>query len=133
MSVLLLLGPLTGLGPSPIPGGDDLPRGLQDTDITPGVQGFLATAVVVVVSIFLIVNLVGRMRRIRHRAFLEEAAERAREEAARGRELDGTARGDGGNEPRDELAAGPDVVQGEVSRETTTDRDEPDTPRRPPA
>lgn len=96
---------------TPTPGSTQLPRGLQPTDVTPGVAGFLATAFVVVLSIFLILNLVSRMRRIRHRAVLEEARERA---AADGAELEGPGAGGRGAAPS--LGEGHPVVVGE-SRE----------------
>lgn len=120
-SASVLLG---GLGPNPVPEPTGGPRQLDPNTVTPGVIGFLATAAVVFVSILLIVNLVHRMRRIRHRAAVEEAAELARAEQLRDRSLDGSedddARGDAG------LPRGADVVQGEY-REQAPERDGPDT------
>lgn len=123
-SATVLLG---GLGPNPVPEPTGGPRQLDPNTVTPGVIGFLATAAVVFVSILLIVNLVHRMRRIRHRAAAEEAAERAREEQLRERSLDDgrTVRGDRVDDDdarRAGLAPGHDVVAGEVSGEV---RDEP--------
>lgn len=131
-----------GLGPNPVPDG---PRELDPDTVTPGVVGFLATAAVVLVSILLIVNLVHRMRRIRHRAALQEAADQAREQQLRGRSLDASEQDD--DERRGAgLPAGHDVVQGEVHevlrgeapaepredrRGRAADRDEPGTSDQP--
>ncbi|TNM67468.1 hypothetical protein FHN55_10485 [Streptomyces sp. NP160] len=133
-----LLGALTsagvilgGLGPNPVPEPTGGPRELDPNTVTPGVLGFLATAAVVLVSIFLIVNLVHRMRRLRHRAAAEEAAELARREQLRERSLDrGTAGDDGRGGP--ELPPGADVVQGEVRGEPRDhDRHEAHEPDEP--
>lgn len=52
--------------PSPTPS-------LSDDSVTPGVVGFFVTAAIVVVVVFLILDMVRRMRRVRYR---EEARER---------------------------------------------------------
>ena len=61
-----LLGLLPLLQPSP-----DAPRGLDPEDVSPGVEGFIATGLVVGVVVLLILSLVGRLRRLRHRAEVE--------------------------------------------------------------
>lgn len=144
----LLLGPLSsatvllgGLGPNPVPAPTDGPRQLDPNTVTPGVLGFLATAAVVFVSILLIVNLVHRMRRIRHRGAVEEAALAAREEALRERSLDPSVVDHDDDERRAAGAASAhDVVQGEVRGEPReareapaagTHRHEPDSPDSP--
>ena len=118
-SALLAATPSATPSPSLSPG--ELPRGLDPTDVTPGVAGFLATAFVVVVSIFLIVNLVSRMRRMRHRAMLLEAREAAERDGTAGPELDGDPRRDAGVLPE-----GHEVVRGEARE--VPERDDPGTP-----
>jgi len=54
--------------PSPMPTSS-----VSDDAVTPGVIGFLVTAAIVVVVVFLIIDMVRRMRRVRYR---EEARER---------------------------------------------------------
>ncbi|MBC3761586.1 hypothetical protein ACUN7V_06255 [Quadrisphaera oryzae] len=104
---------LGGLGPNPVPAPTGGPRQLDPNTVTPGVIGFLATAAVVFVSILLIINLVHRMRRIRHRAAVEEAAARAREEQLRDRSLDAPEGDDDDARRGAGLPPGPDVVPGE--------------------
>lgn len=126
---------LSGLGPNPVPEPTGGPRELDPNTVTPGVIGFLATAAVVFVSILLIINLVHRMRRIRHRAAVEEAAELAREAQLRERSLD---RADHDDDAGAGLLSGPEVVRGEVRGEArdepgrgAAERDEPGTSDRP--
>lgn len=63
------------------PGGggqDDGPAlrdGLEESDITPGIEGFLFTALIVVLLIIVIRDMVKRMRRMKYRAQLEAEAE----------------------------------------------------------
>ena len=116
-----LLAATPSATPSPSLSPGELPRGLDPTDVTPGVAGFLATAFMVVVSIFLIVNLVSRMRRMRHRAMLLEAREAAERDGTAGPELDGDPRRDAGVLPE-----GHEVVRGEAREEP--ERDDPGTP-----
>ncbi|MFK0074188.1 hypothetical protein [Arthrobacter woluwensis] len=86
--------------PSPLPG---LKPGLTQDMVTPGLLGFLATAFIVIIMAFLIVDMVRRIRRVRYRGEVAEAAE---QEAA---ELDGaqpergasTGTDDGENGPRE--------------------------------
>lgn len=52
----------TAVAPTPTPVGV-----LQPYDVSPGLIGFLVTAAVVVVVIFLMLNMVGRMRRLSRR------------------------------------------------------------------
>jgi hypothetical protein len=53
----------------------------DDTLVTPGVWGFVVTAVIMVVVILLIIDMVRRMRRVTYRA---EIRQRLEEEAAGG-------------------------------------------------
>jgi hypothetical protein len=87
----------TSTAPSSPGSSPTLKPGLDPNDVSPGLSGFLATAAVVAISILLIVNLVGRLRRIRHRADLE-----AREQA------EGDARSALGGAPGPDGAAGRD-------------------------
>ncbi|GAA1145192.1 hypothetical protein [Nesterenkonia lutea] len=60
---------------SPGGGGGDAPElrpGLNEQDITPGIEGFLFTAVVVVLLIVVIRDLAKRVRRMTYRAQVEE-------------------------------------------------------------
>ena len=66
-----LLARVPLLSPSP-----DAPRGLDPEDISPGVEGFLVTGVLAVVVVLLVLSCVRRLRRMRHRAEVEAAAER---------------------------------------------------------
>lgn len=58
--------------PSPLPG---LKPGLTQDMVTPGLLGFLATAFIVIIMAFLIVDMVRRIRRVRYRGEVAEAAE----------------------------------------------------------
>ena len=62
--------------PSPLPG---LKPGLTQDMVTPGLLGFIATAFIVIIMAFLIVDMVRRIRRVRYRG---ELAEKAEQEAA---------------------------------------------------
>ncbi|GAA1179399.1 hypothetical protein [Nesterenkonia xinjiangensis] len=61
-------------------GGDapDLRPGLEESDISPGIEGFLFTALIVVLLIFVVRDLAKRMRRMKYRTQVE--AELAGEE-----------------------------------------------------
>lgn len=56
--------------PSPTP---SLRPGLAEDQVTPGTWGFILTAFIVVLTTFLIVDMVRRIRRVRYRAQVEEA------------------------------------------------------------
>ncbi|MCA4133551.1 hypothetical protein [Arthrobacter sp. M4] len=58
--------------PSPVP-SPSLRPGLSEDQVTPGTWGFIFTAFVVVLTSFLIVDMVRRIRRVRYRAQMEEA------------------------------------------------------------
>ncbi|MFJ3957667.1 hypothetical protein [Arthrobacter sp. NPDC090010] len=58
--------------PSPLPG---LKPGLTQDMVTPGLLGFLATAFIVIIMAFLIVDMVRRIRRVRYRG--EKAGQEA--------------------------------------------------------
>lgn len=60
---------------SPVPEQEDgLRPGLDPDQVTPGVLGFLFTLLMVVAVIFLIRDMARRVRRVRYRAMVEEAA-----------------------------------------------------------
>ncbi|MET3367065.1 UNVERIFIED_CONTAM: hypothetical protein ABIE34_000286 [Jeotgalibacillus campisalis] len=58
--------------PSPDPTGTLRP-GLSEDQVTPGTWGFVLTAFIVILTTFLIVDMVRRIRRVRYRAQVEEA------------------------------------------------------------
>lgn len=66
----LLLVLATTPAPSPTP---SLRPGLSEDQVTPGTWGFILTAFIVVLTTFLIVDMVRRIRRVRYRAQVEEA------------------------------------------------------------
>ena len=74
--VLGLASALAPLVPFVVP-APDAPRGLDPDDVSPGVEGFIATFAVVVVAVLLILSLVRRLRRLRHRAEVEAAQQPA--------------------------------------------------------
>ncbi|MBO9704035.1 MAG: hypothetical protein J7474_00770 [Arthrobacter sp.] len=92
--------------PSPLPG---LKPGLTQDMVTPGLLGFLATAFIVIIMAFLIVDMVRRIRRVRYRGELAEAAEQDGAVQEGGVQQDGvqpehgspTVTGDGENGPRE--------------------------------
>ena len=71
--------------PSPDPTGTLRP-GLSEDQVTPGTWGFVLTAFIVILTTFLIVDMVRRIRRVRYRAQVEEAglAAEAGESSAEG-------------------------------------------------
>jgi hypothetical protein len=58
-------------------------QGVPDVQVTPGWVGFVAIFVVAVATVFLIVDMTRRIRRVRYRAEVREQIELEREEAAR--------------------------------------------------
>ncbi len=62
--------------PSPDPTGTLRP-GLSEDQVTPGTWGFVLTAFIVILTTFLIVDMVRRIRRVRYRAQVEEARQAA--------------------------------------------------------
>lgn len=64
----------TGIGPNPI---DDpgTPPGFDPNTVTPGVEGFIAIAVVAILVIFLLVDMTRRIRRVRYRGEIRELLE----------------------------------------------------------
>ncbi|GAT86458.1 hypothetical protein CVCC1112_1118 [Paenarthrobacter nicotinovorans] len=86
--------------PSPDPTGTLRP-GLSEDQVTPGTWGFVLTAFIVILTTFLIVDMVRRIRRVRYRAQVEEArlAAEAGEPSA-----DGNPAQSGG--PADEIGNG---------------------------
>ncbi|MDQ0029280.1 hypothetical protein [Arthrobacter bambusae] len=59
--------------PSPTP-TPSLRPGLSEDQVTPGTWGFVLTAFIVLLTTFLIVDMVRRIRRVRYRAQVEEAS-----------------------------------------------------------
>lgn len=55
--------------------GPSLREGLEESDITPGIEGFLFTALIVVLLIFIVRDMIRRMRRMKYRAQLEAEAD----------------------------------------------------------
>ncbi|MDQ0757190.1 hypothetical protein [Arthrobacter sp. B3I4] len=80
----LLVALATSPAPAPSP---SLRPGLDPSQVTPGLLGFLLTAFIVVLTALLIVDMVRRIRRVRYRAQVEEeraAAEEAERDAGTG-------------------------------------------------
>ncbi|MFJ5955513.1 hypothetical protein ACIQC5_06075 [Paenarthrobacter sp. NPDC092416] len=69
------------VSPSPDPTGTLRP-GLSEDQVTPGTWGFVLTAFIVILTTFLIVDMVRRIRRVRYRAQVEEARLAAEAEGA---------------------------------------------------
>lgn len=79
--------------PSPTP-TPSLRPGLSEDQVTPGTWGFVLTAFIVVLTTFLIVDMVRRIRRVRYRAQVEEALVGETDGAAAdGTEIDGAGTG----------------------------------------
>lgn len=64
----------TGLGPNPVD-EPTLPPGFDPNTVTPGVEGFIAIALVAIAAIFLIVDMARRIRRVRYRGEVREQLE----------------------------------------------------------
>lgn len=64
----------TGIGPNPVD-EPTLPPGFDPNTVTPGVEGFIAIALVAIAAIFLIVDMTRRIRRVRYRGELREQLE----------------------------------------------------------
>ncbi|QCR42780.1 hypothetical protein C1N91_03720 [Curtobacterium sp. SGAir0471] len=62
---------LTAIAAAPSPS----PTVVPDVDVTPGVAGFVAIAVVAVVTILLVVDMTRRIRRTRYRAEIRQRLE----------------------------------------------------------
>lgn len=78
MAVFLVRG-LTVLAvspsPSPAPGDGGLRTGLTADQVTPGLLGFVMTAFMVIAVVLLMVSMTRRIRRVRYRGQLSDAAE----------------------------------------------------------
>ncbi|MDR6985879.1 hypothetical protein J2Y66_000342 [Paenarthrobacter nitroguajacolicus] len=95
--------------PSPNPSGTLRP-GLSEDQVTPGTWGFVLTAFIVILTTFLIVDMVRRIRRVRYRAQVEEARLAAEEEAgnpAEGPAAGGASAGPAGGASDENDDAGP--------------------------
>ncbi|UYN83689.1 MAG: hypothetical protein KIT89_00085 [Microcella sp.] len=63
-----------GIGPNPVD-GPVTPPGFDPNTVTPGVVGFIAIALVAIASIFLLVDMSRRIRRVRYRGEVRERLE----------------------------------------------------------
>ena len=63
------------VSPSPGPGDGGLRDGLTADQITPGLLGFVMTAFMVIAVVMLMVSMTRRIRRVRYREQLSDAAE----------------------------------------------------------
>ena len=85
MTWLSTILPLTvGPGPGDDSGGDPLipPIEVDPNSVTPGVEGFIAIAVVTILAVLLILDMARRVRRVRYRGEVRERLEAERAEAA---------------------------------------------------
>lgn len=73
----------TGIGPNPVD-EPTLPPGFDPNTVTPGVEGFIAIAVVAIAAMFLIVDMTRRIRRVRYRGELREQLEAEQQMIAEG-------------------------------------------------
>lgn len=73
----------TGIGPNPVD-EPTLPPGFDPNTVTPGVEGFIAIALVAVAAMFLIVDMTRRIRRVRYRGELREQLEAEQQMIAEG-------------------------------------------------
>lgn len=73
----------TGIGPNPVD-EPTLPPGFDPNTVTPGVEGFIAIALVAIGAIFLIVDMTRRIRRVRYRGELREQLEAEQQMIAEG-------------------------------------------------
>lgn len=64
----------TGIGPNPVD-DPDLPPGFDPNTVTPGVEGFLAIALLAIAVIFLLIDMTRRIRRVRYRGEIRESLE----------------------------------------------------------
>lgn len=90
--------------PSPDPTGTLRP-GLSEDQVTPGTWGFVLTAFIVILTTFLIVDMVRRIRRVRYRAQVEEA--RFAAEAGEGNVAEGDSPVESGNYADENGESGP--------------------------
>lgn len=67
-----------GIGPNPVD-GPVTPPGFDPNTVTPGVVGFIAIALVAIASIFLLVDMSRRIRRVRYRGEVRERMEAEQE------------------------------------------------------
>ncbi|WP_253907391.1 hypothetical protein [Arthrobacter sp. 35/47] len=94
---------------TPAPGEEpSLRPGLDPTQVTPGLLGFLATLFMVIAVIFLIRDMARRIRRVRYREMANLEAEQAQQLEQSGQESGGTPD-----------AAGPEPSSGEEPRRRT--------------
>ncbi|MDX2025801.1 MAG: hypothetical protein SFU54_05535 [Microcella sp.] len=62
-----------GIGPNPVE--PTTPPGFDPNTVTPGVAGFVAIALVAIATIFLLVDMTRRIRRVRYRGEVRERLE----------------------------------------------------------
>lgn len=101
--------------PTPTPGNGGLKPGLSLDQVTPGTLGFLVTFALAVAGLLLIRSMNKRLRRIRHRAMLEEMA------AAERGEGPGAGGPDGGGGPGDSGGTGGPGGSGEPGGDESSD------------
>lgn len=83
-----------GLGPNPVDDPLVPPFEGDPNTVTPGVAGFFAIFLVAVASIFIIVDMSRRIRRVRYRGEVRERLEAERLAAEQGEGVEGTALAD---------------------------------------
>ena len=98
-----------GLGPNPIDDPLVPPFEGDPNTVTPGVAGFFAIFFVALASIFIIVDMARRIRRVRYRGEVRERLEAERAAAENGEAENGEA--------QDGEADGSAPVEGRVDRE----------------
>jgi hypothetical protein len=72
----------TGIGPNPVE--PTTPPGFDPNTVTPGVEGFIAIALVAIAAIFLLIDMTRRIRRVRYRGEVRERLEAEQEMIAEG-------------------------------------------------
>ena len=127
--MLSALALLPAMVPNPIDEGTLRP-GLDPSQVTPGVAGFLMTLLLAVAVIFLVRDFNRRNRRLRYRA--EYAERRAAEErAARHAEADGAGTGGAGSDrARADGAPAGGAGAGRAGAEPVAPAEEPEGPDR---
>lgn len=65
----------SGIGPNPIDDPLQPPIKIDESLVTPGVVGFIVTALVALAAILLVIDMMRRVRRVRYRAEIREMLE----------------------------------------------------------
>jgi len=90
----------SGIGPNPVD-EPTLPPGFDPNTVTPGVEGFIAIALVAIAAMFLIVDMTRRIRRVRYRGELREQLEAEQQMIAEGGPAEPEPEADRLDEPTD--------------------------------